>query len=187
MSDRESRLPARLRGLLWILAAAAVVWLWLGQGSRITLLPAEGAPRASSLELIDLDGRRHQLAAHRGSVVVLNLWASWCGPCRAEIPGLARVEAELGERGVVVLGLNDESLSPEELARIGRDLGITYPVVVAGAPRSGTFRDRGLIPHTWLIDRQGRVRVSHSGFVSSTALLAACKTLLAESRGQVSF
>ncbi len=130
--------------------------------------------------MIDLDGRRLAVADYRGQVVVVNLWASWCGPCRAEIPGLVRVHEALRAQGLVLLGVNVESLPMEQLVDLVEQLEIAYPVVVPAGPLVGTFSDSSVLPYTWLIDREGRVRAAHGGFVTSSALERAVTALLAE-------
>ena len=169
-----------LRATLWIGFFLAAVWLWFSFDLRISLRPADSAPQASPLFLSRLDGSSLTLADLRGQVVVLNLWASWCGPCRREIPSLQRIQRDLGPRGLVVLGLNIESLPPERLGHLARELGATYPIVLPAAALGGTFEPPPVVPHTWLVDRAGRVRASRSGWVSERHLRAACEQLLDE-------
>ena len=124
------------------------------------------------------------LSELRGRVVLVNLWASWCGPCRAELPALNRIAGELGPDGLVVVGLNIESLSRQAMEDIRHEWGIAYPVTLPLAPLDGTpWAGEGVIPHTWLVDRAGRLRASHSGRVSERSLRVACRRLVAEGPG----
>jgi thiol-disulfide isomerase/thioredoxin len=136
------------------------------------------------LSLLDTAERRFDLEAHRGDVVVLNLWASWCPPCRAEIPRLNRLERELSARGLVVLGVNAEELPLAGLGETAQKLGIAYPVALPLSPLTGALRPNGTMPQTWLIDRRGRVRASVVGLVSERALRSACERLLREDGSQ---
>jgi len=165
---------------LWIGLVIALSWGWWILQGRVRLLAADSAPVATTLVLRDLEGRSFSLRDHAGEVVLLNLWASWCAPCRAEIPGMSRLHEELGPRGLVVLGLNVEELSWDQLARVSAELGVTYPVVRPGGALTGTFAPPAQIPHTWLIDRSGRVRASHRGVLTESALRRACERLLEE-------
>ena len=113
---------------------------------------------------------------------MVNLWAEWCGPCRREVPRLSRLLATLESEGLRVWAINAESLSGSELERAWPErLGIDYPV--AEAVRGlDTLGGGEVLPYTWLIDRQGRVRARHGGLARERALLRACKELLAEPR-----
>jgi cytochrome c biogenesis protein CcmG/thiol:disulfide interchange protein DsbE len=119
-------------------------------------------PAAPALSLPSLEGDDDiSLADYRGRAVVLNFWASWCEPCKDEVPMLQRAWEENRDRGVVVLGVN-----AQDFTSFARDFveryGITYPNARDGA---GKTRDRwGLtgFPETWWIDRRGRL-VAYSG------------------------
>jgi thiol-disulfide isomerase/thioredoxin len=151
--------------------ALVALLFWMSQ-TTIAVRPANRAPQASSLELRDLDGRELSLAGLRGKVVLINLWASWCGPCRSEI--------ELGPRGLVVLGINVEELAPGRVADLGAELGIDYPIAQLAGPLAGTFADEGVLPQSWLIDRRGRVRATQVGWAPERAFRRACERLLQE-------
>jgi thiol-disulfide isomerase/thioredoxin len=125
------------------------------------------------------DASELALEAFRGKVVVLNLWASWCAPCRAEIPRLNRLAAE-GHEDLVVVGVNVEGLDGGRLAGLMGELGIDYVVASPTAELGGSFAWNGLLPFTWLIDKGGRVRAAHGGLPAEHALRRACETLLGE-------
>lgn len=169
------------RTLLYISMAMAIAWmLFLGRG-RLRIVPAEEGVAAEGIELIDFQGGRIDLEEFRGSVVLINVWASWCGPCISELPGLAEVHVRYADRGLVVLGVNIDEKPPAEILRIAEELEIPYPVVLPGGPFRGPFLTDGTIPHTWLLDREGRIRASHTGYASASSLDKACAALLEES------
>ncbi|MCP3981887.1 MAG: TlpA family protein disulfide reductase [bacterium] len=170
----------RLRTIVWIGLLGLALLVWFNYTKRIRLIRVDRAATASELTLRRVDGTRLDLESLRGSVVLLNAWASWCGPCRAEIPALSAVDAELRDDGLAVPGLNLEDLQPRALGELAGQLGVTYDVVQAASPLRGTFESPGTIPHTWLIDRRGRVRASHVGLVEQGSLMRACRTLLEE-------
>lgn len=169
-----------LRTALWVLAIGVVLWLGFRARFSIHVRPPGDSPTASPLVMRDLEGHELSLEQLRGRVVLLNRWASWCPPCRAEIPSLSRIAAELGPRGLVVLGLSAEELPPHRLVEIGDELGIDYPIVRASGPLSGTFAGKNVLPYTWIVDARGRVRASHAGLASGGALRRACERLLDE-------
>ena len=118
-----------------------------------------------------IDGESLKLSDLRGQVVVLNLFASWCGPCRLETPHLvgASQDLESGETAVVGLNLNE---SPQAVADFQAEFGIPYPLVMDpdGALTSDVYRPIGL-PTTWFIDQEGVVRFVFSGAMTEELLL----------------
>jgi hypothetical protein len=98
----------------------------------------------------------------------------------SEIPGLTRVGRELADRGLVVLGVNVESFAPDELARVADELGIGYDVMIPDGPFEGTFAWDGALPTTWLVDREGRLRATHTGLATENSFRRAAVRLLEE-------
>ena len=177
----ETRRHRWLPNVAWIvLVLAAIGWVYVDR-THVPLLDPDAAPSASELTLVDLEGRPIRLQDYHGRVVVLNLWASWCAPCRAEIPGFSRVYDELKPRGLEILGVSVEGASPQSLRSLGRENGMTYPVVRLAGGLVWPFEDQGVIPQSWWIDRRGRLRATRAGYVSERALRRACLKLLDES------
>jgi peroxiredoxin len=153
-----------------------------GDGSIVTLGVAERQP-APDLQGTTLDGDTLRLADYLGEVVVLNVWASWCAPCRAEAATLAATADELASRGVQFIGLDTRDSDVSARAFADR-FGIEYPNVV---DRDGTlqllFGDSlppQAIPSTVVIDQQGRVAARILGRASESSLKGVIEPLLAE-------
>jgi cytochrome c biogenesis protein CcmG/thiol:disulfide interchange protein DsbE len=138
-----------------------------------------GAP-APALSVRTLRGDTMSLASLRGKVVLLNFWATWCPPCRAEMPGFQKVYQEYHDRGLVVLGLATDDGSPVPVSVYLVEHGITYPVAMSSIPTERMFGGINAIPTTFLIDRAGRVRYQVRGIFARPALDEAVKRLLAE-------
>ncbi len=183
MTSGERTSGRWIRRAAWITLAATALWFWTWQATRLRLAAPEAAPQASALSLRAPDGATIDIADLRGRIVLVNLWASWCPPCRQEIPGLVRVYEEYRDQGFEIVGLNAESLVPEALERIAREWGVSYPVGVPLVPLAGTFRHEGVLPTSWLIDAQGRVRAVHAGYLLESSLRSAVRRLLDESEG----
>jgi thiol-disulfide isomerase/thioredoxin len=165
----------------WIIGALCVVGLiWYVGSRRVSLLPADRAPLAEGLIMVDAASKPFSLEDYRGRVVMLSLWADWCGPCRRESPALSRLQAELGPQGLSVLGLNADGLGAEALARIEREWGIEYRTGSPAAGRAPAFEGPGVIPHHWFIDRDGRIRAEKSGAIPARSLRRTLRSLLAE-------
>jgi thiol-disulfide isomerase/thioredoxin len=122
----------------------------------------------------DLSGEEIDLAAMRGTPVVVNVWASWCPPCISEQPDLNEAAAALGD-DVEFVGLNIRDASQDDAAAYVRDLEVSYPSIYSadGAallPFAGTLTPRS-IPSTVVLDREGRVAASVNGRIPTTQTL----------------
>jgi peroxiredoxin len=146
--------------------------------------PGEAAPegvlegtRAKGFELESLEGDLVSLGDYRGSIVLVNLWATWCQPCREEIPDLLAAYDEHKDAGFLVLGVNVEE-SVETVAPFVEEFGITYPVLMdKDAEILKAYRAQGL-PMSFIVDRDGMIRVRHTGYLSEEQLQSYLAQLL---------
>ena len=144
----------RPNGRRWGATAFVVASLVLTAGCEAE---ADAGPRpAPGLSGQDLEGDHHDLADLAGDVVIVNAWASWCGPCREEMPVLARAQDSLGDAGLQVLGLNVRD-RPEAAAQLIEDTEAGFPSIVDPDGRHAvTWGVRGM-PQTFLVDRSGDI------------------------------
>lgn len=166
--------------LVWIaLLAFLGVRLWPQVAAAAGVASASAAsPR---IELTALDGAPVTSESLRGHVVLINFWATWCPPCRVEMPGFQRVYDRFRDDGFVMLGVSMDG-GTEGVRRFLAERHITYPVAMA---TPATVRDFGgvrLLPTSYLIDRDGRIRNEVSGMFASVALEQAVRRLLDETR-----
>lgn len=151
-----------------------------GDGS-IVVVPEDQRVPAPDLSGTTLDGGTFTLADHLGEVVVLNVWASWCAPCRAEAPTLAALSDEFASRGVQFVGLDTRDSDVPARAFVER-FGITYPNVIDQDGRLQLLFGESLppqaIPSTLVIDPQGRVAARALGKVSESSLRGMIEPLL---------
>jgi thiol-disulfide isomerase/thioredoxin len=126
-------------------------------------------PSVLNTELKALDGRPFKLADYQGKIVIVNMWATWCGPCRSEIPDLITVSQEFKSRGVEVVGLTteDEEMDLEKVKDFVREFKIPYKIgwsnqSVAMGLMQGQVRNQ--IPQSFIISRDGRVLKRFVGF-----------------------
>ena len=133
---------------------------------------------APDVELKTLDGRPFRLSEYRGRVVLLNFWATWCVPCRAEIPALSELNRELGPRGFEVIGVTTHD-SPELVREYQQDIKMDYTVAFGGDSVATDYAV-GVLPTTFLIDRQGRVRQTIIGEKTRAYFESALAPLLDE-------
>ncbi len=124
-------------------------------------------PEVLNAPIQTTDGRTIRLADYRGKVVVLDLWATWCPPCREEIPHLVDITREYGGRGVEVIGLTiDARESLQTINNYAQNLNINYAVGLPESVVGPTMtRERGgVIPQTYIITRDGRILTRFVGF-----------------------
>lgn len=156
-----------------------------GDGSLVVLPESQRKP-APDVVGTTLDGDTFRLSDHRGEVVALNVWASWCAPCRAEAPVLAKAAADYAPKGVQFVGLDTRD-SDTSARSFLRKFGVTYPNVIDGDGRLQLLFADSLppqaIPSTVFIDRQGRVAARALGKVSESTLRGMLEPLLSE-KGQ---
>lgn len=125
-----------------------------------------GAPAYAATTL---DGAPAALADHRGKVVLLNVWATWCAPCREEIPYLQSLYDEHAAHGLEIIGVSVDAEGTEETIRgFQKDFGMRYPIWLDPDERVQTLYMALGVPATYLIDRQGVLRWKHLGTVRAT-------------------
>ncbi len=107
-------------------------------------------------DLQDLNGNRHVLSAYRGKVVFLNFWATWCGPCRAEMPAMQRLHEELNDEGLEILAVDIQE-GRNQVQSFGRTFNLTFPLLLDTTGRTASQYGIRSIPTTYLIDRSGKV------------------------------
>lgn len=137
--------------LLLSLAAAA---------AAANLTPAAPAP---DFALKSLGGSNLRLREQRGQVVMVNFWATWCGPCRVEMPHLNRLYEKYRSSGFQLLGVNIDD-DPSQAQQLVAKLGLRFPVLLDSDKQVSRLYDLTTMPSTVLIDRDGRVRYVHRGY-----------------------
>ena len=176
------RIP--LLALLLVLAACAPRQETGGSAaSPLTRVPVAERKAAPDLSGSSLDGGTVSLADYRGKVVVLNVWASWCGPCRAEAPELSKVQRELAAKGVQVLGVDTEARRESGRA-FQREHGLVYPSLHDPGSRKLVRFPKGYLPralpYTLFIDRDGKIAAKYLSRLTEAEVRAVVRPLLAE-------
>jgi peroxiredoxin len=124
---------------------------------------AQLAATAPDFTLRSVGGANLRLAEQRGQVVLVNFWATWCGPCRQEMPHLNRLYERYRSAGFVLLGVNIDD-DPRAAADLATKLGVQFPVLLDTDKAVSRAYDMSAMPATLLIDRDGRVRHIHRGY-----------------------
>lgn len=137
--------------------------------------------RAPDFELITLSGEPFHLGAHRGEVVLLNFWATWCAPCLVEIPDFIELQEELGDRGLQIVGIAVDAEGEEVVRPFAEEMGITYPIVVDIGEISEMYGGIYALPTSILIDRQGNIVQKIPGMLTRDRLRPILDELLSAS------
>lgn len=138
---------------------------------------AKAAAELMELKLPDTSGKDQALAQWRGKVLIVNFWATWCEPCREEVPALVRAQAKHASNGVQIVGISVDSV--DKVRQFAVEYGVRYPLVIGSVELIDLTRRLGNkvagLPYTVVLDRGGRVVKTHLGGISEAQLESAIK------------
>ncbi|HUG33902.1 MAG TPA: TlpA disulfide reductase family protein [Anaerolineales bacterium] len=158
--DMRKSIPFILLGLGLILIVASVLYILrdLPIQTDLSAVPVEVEYPAPELTLTDVEGEAHSLADYRGTVVLVNLWATWCEPCKEEMPALQAFHNKYADEGFTVIGINDGDPTKDVLQFV-RDFKLTFPVWLDPKyiATEEAFKTMNL-PTSYVIDRTGTFR-----------------------------
>ena len=167
---------------IWILLTAGLLMYALSPivGNQLgTVKPINERSGPLEFTLSALDGSRWSLAEHRGKVVLVNFWATWCPPCRIETPDLVDTHNALKDRGFTVVGVSLDEDPQEAVPQFVKWYGVPYPILL---PAPGVGDQISSLPTSILLDRNGRVARTYVGIVTEAAVSKDVQALLNEER-----
>ena len=121
-------------------------------------------PPAPDWELTDLNGRTTKSSDFHGKVLILDFWATWCAPCRVEIPHFVELQKQYGDKGLTVIGVSLDEQGQEVVKKFVKRLGVNYAIVMGNEKVVEAYGGIDAIPTTFVIDRQGRIVSPHMGY-----------------------
>ena len=164
---------------LFILAVLSIAVFFAANPSSA----AEPKPAAPNWQLRDINGKLVSLADFKGKIVILDFWATWCPPCRQEIPGFVALQRKYQDKGLVIIGVSLDQQGPSVVKPFMRELGMNYPVVMGNPKIVGDYGFITAIPTTFVIDRRGNVVTAYEGFTDQATFESVIGPLLENTQG----
>jgi len=175
------------RNPLILFFIAAIVAAMLFAGIRIARNnrangPAKGqliGNLAPDFELQTLDGKSLKLSDLRGKAVLLNFWATYCGPCKIEMPWFVELQKEYGPQGFQIVGVANDDASTEDIAKFAKEMGINYPILIGKDSVSDSYKV-SVLPTTFFLDRDGKLIAREFGLVSRSVFVDHIKKAMSQ-------
>ena len=162
------------------------MWRAITLGMLLVVSPAivlAQARKAPDFVLKDLRGRNVRLSSYKGKIVLLNFWATWCPPCRAEMPELVTWQREYRARGLQVIGVTYPPTNRTEVHRFVRRIKTNYTIVLGRKEIKALFYEGETLPITVVIDREGNIRETIEGILLPEEFEEKIRPLLEQSNG----
>ena len=139
---------------------ALMLYVGLHMARRSGRLPTPRITRstvAPDFSLESLEGKTMRLSDFRGKAVLLNFWATWCGPCKIEMPWFVELQQKYGSQGLQVVGVAMDDASKEDIAKFAKQMGVNYPVLIGKEAVGDSYGGIPALPETFFIGRDGKV------------------------------
>jgi thiol-disulfide isomerase/thioredoxin len=164
-----------------VIAAAAMLYFGLHEarrsGSAHPIGIGYGTP-APDFTLETLDGKSLSLSSLRGKAVLVNFWATWCGPCKIETPWLVEFQNQYGADGLQIVGVAMDESGKDEIARFAKDMGMNYPVLLGKEAVGDAYGGVPALPESFFVSRDGKIVDKIMGLEGKAEIDAAIKKAL---------
>jgi peroxiredoxin len=142
------------------------------------MVDLRGKP-APNFTLKSIDGKTVSLADYRGKAVLINFWATWCGPCKFEIPWLVELQKKYADQGFTVIGISEDDGPVSNVEKFAAKMGMNYPVVMGDEKVAKAYGGIAFLPASFYIGRDGRVVTEVGGLISESEMEADIRKSLA--------
>ena len=187
------------RNAFILVALVAVIALMIYEGARVSRRPqpsnAGETPQqdvlkpgavAPDFELKSLEGKNVKLSDYRGKAVLLNFWATWCEPCKIEMPWIVDLNKKYQPQGLVTLGVAMDDTSDADIAKFAKDMGVNYTILLGKDSVGDAYGGMQFLPTTFYIGRDGKIVKSNFGIKGADDIESYIKLALASPGGQQS-
>ena len=147
-----------------------IIVLFVCAEAEKTSIFGNNSSQAPDFTVKDLKGREISLSNYSGKVVFLNFWATWCRPCKAEIPDFIEAYKQYKDKGMEIIGISVDRISPKSVLKFAEQYKINYPVVMSTNKIQKDYEPGPYIPTTIIIDQEGKIRHRHIGYMSKEKL-----------------
>ena len=181
--------PRKHNRLVWVVVIVAVAAM-LALAPYMTRRAGNNSPNqggelkdkpAPEFALETLDGKTVHLSDYRGKAVLLNFWATWCQPCKIEMPWFEQLQEEYRGQGLQVVGIAMDDAPKEDITKFAKDMGVNYPILLGKESVGDSYGGVQFLPSTFFIDRDGKIVDRVFGLRSRSEIEDSVKTAL--SRG----
>jgi thiol-disulfide isomerase/thioredoxin len=148
-------------------------------GNNDASLDVAGKP-APDFTLQSLEGKNIQLSGYKGQAVLLNFWATWCGPCKIEMPWFIELQKEYGPQGLQIVGVAMDDASQEDIAKFVKEMGVNYPILIGKEDVGNQYGGVNVLPTTFFIDRDGKIVAREFGLQSRSLFVDNIKKSLSQ-------
>ena len=182
----RSTIPFSKR-ILWVVAGTLALMMAFGcsrstseKGAAAKAPAGDGSigSQAAEFALTDLSGKTVHLSDFKGRVVIVDFWATWCGPCRMEIPDFVRLQSKYREKGLAIVGLSMDADGEKSVKPFADEHDINYTMLIANDETAKSYGGIQAIPTTFVIDRQGKIVQKFLGAMSAKTFEDAIQPLL---------
>ena len=137
---------------------------------------------APDFELPNLEGKNLKLSDLRGKAVLLNFWATYCGPCKIEMPWFVELQKEYGPQGFQIVGVAMDDASTEEIAKFAKEMGVNYPILLGKESTGQSYGGVSVLPTTFFVDRDGKLIAREFGLQSRSVFVDHIKQAMSEGK-----
>ena len=172
--------------VLVVIGAIVAIMLWAGvhvarkNRGGATVSGELRGQIAPDFTLQTLDGKNMKLSDFRGKAVLLNFWATWCGPCKIEMPWFVQLQQQYGPEGLQIVGVAMDDSSSEDIAKFVKEMGINYPILLGKESVGQSYGGVGVLPTTFFIDRDGKFVGREFGLQSRSVFVDHIKEALGQ-------
>ncbi len=168
------------------------------QENRVTLTPATGDGKAGDesggphlrgkvapgFSLVTLDGKKVSLADYKGRPVLVNFWATWCAPCKLEMPWFEQFHTQYAGQGFEILGIAEDDAGKDEIAKAVKKTGVTYPILLTDGKIAPKYGGVDYLPESFYVGRDGVVVEETAGLGSKDQIEASIRKIVATAAAQ---